>query len=72
MVHIVGTPREQLTLLPESIEDYIATENPVRFIDAFVDTVDLDHSQNFGTVMRFAYQKRLSEYDNHSLLMESR
>lgn len=41
MHHVTGTPREQTTLLPEAIEDYIAADNPVRFIDAFVDKLDL-------------------------------
>lgn len=40
MEHIRGTPREQITLFPEAIDDYITEENPVRFIDAFVDKVD--------------------------------
>jgi transposase len=42
MHHVTGTPREQTTLLPEAIEDYVTAENPVRFIDAFVDKLDLD------------------------------
>ena len=46
MHHKTGTPREQVTLLPEAIEDYIAENNPVRFIDAFVDKLDL-HSLGF-------------------------
>ena len=29
--------RAQSTLFPENLEDYIAPDNPVRFIDAFVD-----------------------------------
>jgi transposase len=41
MHHVTGTPREQTTLLPEAIEDYVTAENPVRFIDAFVDKLDL-------------------------------
>jgi transposase len=28
-------------LLPEKVDDYVATDNPVRFIDAFVDGLDL-------------------------------
>ena len=47
MHHKTGTPREQVTLLPEAIEDYIAENNPVRFIDAFVDKLDL-HSLGFN------------------------
>jgi transposase len=37
MTHLSGTAREQITLFPEAIEDYIASENPVRFLDAYVD-----------------------------------
>lgn len=44
MAHISGRNRSQRLLLPESIEDYIGTDNPVRFIDAFVDSLDLEAS----------------------------
>ncbi|MFQ3243926.1 MAG: hypothetical protein ACJAYF_001893 [Arenicella sp.] len=33
---IEGQHRQQATLFPQRIEDYITEENPVRFIDAFV------------------------------------
>ena len=38
---IEGQVRSQLTLMPESLEDYIGADNPVRVIDAFVDALDL-------------------------------
>jgi len=41
MGYIQGTPREQSILFPETIEEYISDDNPVRFIDAFVDQLDL-------------------------------
>ncbi len=41
MQHIEGLNRGQLTLLPEALDDYIARDNPVRFLDAFVGTLDL-------------------------------
>jgi transposase len=41
MRYIEGTPREQKLLFPESIDEYITTDNPVRFVDAFVDSLDL-------------------------------
>ena len=41
MGHIAGTSRAQQILFPEALGDYIAEENPVRFIDAFVDSLDL-------------------------------
>jgi len=41
MAHISGLERDQLLLLPEAVDDYIGCDNPVRFIDAFVDGLDL-------------------------------
>jgi transposase len=41
MSHITGHDRSQTLLLPESVDDYVGPENPVRFIDAFVDGLDL-------------------------------
>ena len=38
---IEGEHRQQSTLFPERIEDYISEENPVRVIDVFVDELDL-------------------------------
>jgi transposase len=38
---IKGQHRQQATLFPERIEDYITEENPVRFIDAFVNKLNL-------------------------------
>ena len=41
MKHRTGLDRSQTLLLPERLEDYIAPENPVRFLDAFVADLDL-------------------------------
>jgi transposase len=41
MDYIRGTSRHQVTLFPEAVEDYITEDNPVRFIDAFVASLDL-------------------------------
>jgi transposase/IS5 family transposase len=41
MAHLTGHDRSQTLLLPESLNDYVAAENPVRFIEAFVDSLDL-------------------------------
>jgi len=38
---IQGESRTQSTLLPESLDDYVADTNPVRVIDVFVDELDL-------------------------------
>src|SRR5213080_890422 len=41
MDYIRGANRNQVILFPESVEDYITADNPVRFIDAFVSNLDL-------------------------------
>jgi transposase len=38
---IKGTPRSDVLLFPQAIDDYITDDNPVRFIDAFVEGLDL-------------------------------
>src|ERR1700690_3559622 len=49
MTHIAGFERDQLLLLPEAVDDYVGTDNPVRFSDAFVDGLDLA-GPGFGRV----------------------
>ena len=41
MAYQEGIAREQAILFPETIDDYIGEDNPVQFIDAFVDSLDL-------------------------------
>lgn len=38
---IEGVFRDQVTLLPESLDDYVAEDNPVRVVYAFIDMLDL-------------------------------
>jgi len=38
---IEGDDRQQITLLPESLDEYIDAENPVRVVDLFVEQLDL-------------------------------
>jgi len=40
MSYIKGNPRNQLTMFPDIIDDYITEENPVRFIDVYIDSLD--------------------------------
>lgn len=47
MKHRVGLDRSQTLLLPEQLEDYVTPENPVRFLDAFVVSLDL-HALGFA------------------------
>ena len=37
MAHLSGTDRAQLLLLSEVVDDYVGPDNPVRFLEAFVD-----------------------------------
>ncbi len=41
MSFIEGVGRDQQTLFPEVLDDYIPADHPVRFIDAYVDRLDL-------------------------------
>ena len=41
MPYLRGAVREQILLLPKSIEDYVGPENPVRVIEAFVEGLEL-------------------------------
>ena len=41
MRHITGDSRQQATLLPDTLDDYVDEDHPVRVIDAFVDTLDI-------------------------------
>src|SRR6187397_642918 len=39
--YVEGEHRSQSTLFPESLDDYIAEDNPVRVVDVFVDELEL-------------------------------
>ena len=38
---VEGVAREQSTLFPDRLEDWIGDDNPVRVVDVFVDELDL-------------------------------
>lgn len=40
MPYIAGSARDQQVLFPDVLDDYVSADNPVRFLDAFVDTLD--------------------------------
>jgi transposase len=48
---IEGEDRRQMTLLPDSLEHYVAEDNPVRVIDVFIDELDLE-ALGFGALCR--------------------
>ena len=42
MKYIEGTPRKQMYLFNECIDEIIEDDNIVRFIDAYVETLDME------------------------------
>jgi len=42
MAHRIGTDRNQLLLLPPSLDELIGEDNPVKVIDVFVDSVNFN------------------------------
>jgi transposase len=42
MPYIKGADRGQVTLMPDCLDDYISDENPVRVIDAFINSLDIE------------------------------
>ena len=40
--HVTGHYRNQSVLFPSLLDDYVDKENPVRFIDAFIDSLNLE------------------------------
>ena len=44
--YVEGSARDQVTLLPECLDDYIAGDNPIRVVEAFVEELDL-HALGF-------------------------
>lgn len=43
MGYITGVDRSQQVLFPQSLDEYVSEENPVRFIDEFVASLDVAH-----------------------------
>ena len=41
MAHVTGQSRYQSTLFPEVLDEVVGRDDPVRVIDAFVETLDL-------------------------------
>lgn len=49
MKYIEGQDRTQITLFPDCIEDYVGEDNPVRVIEAFVDSLALAEAGFYRT-----------------------
>ena len=60
MAHITGNDRPQRLLLPDAVDGYVGPDNPVRFIDAFVDSLDLDAVEFMRSLTRGTSRSRTS------------
>jgi transposase len=65
MSYIQGMDRSQSILFPELIDDYVQQENPVRFIDAYVESLDL---QGLGFARALAAETGRPPYAPSDLL----
>jgi transposase len=65
MRYIEGHCRTQQLLLPDAIDDYVTEENPVRFIDAYVEGLDLE---SLGVARAQAALTGRPAYDPRDLL----
>ena len=48
---IQGEDRQQVTLLPECLDDFIADDNPIRVVDTYVAELDLAAMGFAGTTL---------------------
>ena len=65
MKYIEGQDRYQLILFPDCVEDYISENNPVRVIDAFVNSLDM---KELGFIRSTPEETGRPPYDPRDLL----
>ena len=63
--HMFGLHRNQTILFPDKLDKYVDEDNPVRFIDAFVDSLDL---QKLGFKHSIPCETGRPSYDPSDLL----
>ena len=57
--YIAGADRNQSTLLPACLEDFVSDDNPVRVIDVFIDGLKLSKLGFDGALNRLQSSRRL-------------
>ena len=60
-----GVERRERLLLPESVEEYVSAQNPVRVVDAFIEGLDLS---KLGVEQREEHSIGPGSYDARALL----
>lgn len=63
MRYIEGVSRTEIILFPDSLDDYISEDNPVRFIDEYVNTLDLKEFGFTYTTPKDTGRKPYSPFD---------
>jgi hypothetical protein len=65
MAYTIGENREQLTLMPLCLDDYIGEDSVCRVIDAYVNSLDLAiHLTALGVIL-LTYRRLLVQYARH-------
>jgi len=65
MRHIQGEDRHQKSLLPDSVEDFVDADNPIRVIDAYIGSLDV---VSLGFDKAVPQSTGRKPYDPHDLL----
>jgi transposase len=65
MAYIKGKDRQQYTMFPDCIDDYVELDSPVRLFDAFVNSLDMD---SLGFVLSTPKEEGRPGYDPRDLL----
>jgi transposase len=63
--HVEGLNRDQTLIFPDTLEEYVDKQNPVRFIDAFIDSLNL---QKLGFTHSTPNELGRPSYDPKDLL----
>jgi transposase len=63
--HVNGTHRDQTILFPDTLDEYVDEGNPVRFIDAFIDSLNIE---TFGFKHSIPCETGRPSYDPSDLL----
>jgi transposase len=70
MHYIQGRNRDQALLFPETLEDYVSDDNPVLFIDRFVESLNLSQCGFEKSVLQATGRPRMPRviyYDSISM-----
>ena len=67
---VEGQDRQQVTLLPECLDDFVGEDNPVRVVDAFVSKLNLA-ALGFDGVEPLAFTHKFEDLTVHQVSARS-